>query len=84
MLTSISVHAALILTIFHCQLLTPMCYIHVHSILVDGKVLRLTLNPPEESDAGLYTCSLANDNTKNASVLLKVIGKLHLYVYWII
>ena len=57
---------------------------YIHCILVDGKVLRLTLNPPEESDTGLYTCSLANDNTKNASVLFKVIGKLRLYVYWII
>ena len=80
MLTYISVHALLILTIFHCQLLMYTCYIYVHSILVDGKVLRLTLNPPEESDAGLYTCSLANDSTKNASVLFKVIGKLCLYV----
>ena len=59
-------------------------YIHVHCILVDGKGLTIKLNPPEELDAGFYTCSLANDNTKNASVLFRVIGKLHLYVYWII
>ena len=60
-----------------------VCYINVHCILVDGNVLTLKLNPPEQSDAGLYTCSLANDSTKNASVLFKVIGKPHLYVYWI-
>ena len=82
--SNIYVDAVLILTISHCQLLMYMYYLHVHSILVDGNVLRLTLNPPEESDAGLYTCSLANDSTKNASVLFKVIGKLHLYVYLII
>ena len=29
-----------------------------------------------ESDAGNYTCYLVSDNTKRASVLLKVIGKL--------
>ena len=53
---------------------------YVYSIvlyIVDGNTLRLTLNPPEESDAGLYTCSLVNDSTKNASVFLRVIGKLH-------
>ena len=82
MLTYISVHAVLILTVL--IIVHIIYYINVHSILVDGNVLRLTLNPPEESDAGLYTCSLANDSTKNASVLFKVIGKLHLYVYWII
>ena len=35
-----------------------------------------------ESDAGLYTCCLIRDNTKNDSVMLSVQGKLiHIYLY---
>ena len=63
-------------------------YIHYYIVtiitlyVVDGKTLKLTLNPPEESDAGLYTCHLSRDSTNKDSVLLTVIGKLiHISVH---
>ena len=68
--------------------LLPVAYVYllVHSynyhIVVDDKTLKLRLNPPEESDGGLYTCHLSRDSTNKDSVLLTVIGKLiHISVY---
>ena len=70
-------------TNFNCTLLLVanvyVISMYIPLYIVEGNTgtLRLTLNPPEESDAGLYTCSLAINSTKNASVFLRVIGKLH-------